>query len=221
MGLTLLKWPNSHSAFLGRRPTEARIAPGPWNGATRVVVIRPWFAVAGRAVVCRHLDYSALSRRKPQVIAAPVPVLRQITAGVLSGDVRLDPPERGFVALAGVGRQPPTQQDVDMVWLAFGTPLRAEFRSWTGALLARDCELRSGLHVLPDCATFVESETGHELLVALANANGDQNGPKMVPTGLQGRIDTTPCPCGDPSPRLADLRAIEQEQTPKTFSATA
>ncbi len=223
MSPKLFEWPMrylSPRAWVGKCRSESQYVTGPWPSPGRVAVCRPWFPAPAGATVFEDDDseYTALRLFRPDVIAAPVVELRRVVHDVLSRAGRPPSPVRGFVALTGIGHRPLTMQDRDLIWLAFRTPVYAEFRDRTGRLLARECEAQCGLHIEGEGAVFSECPDDGKLRVALAR--GADGALELVDTGMEGRLTSEPCPCGSRAPRLADLWIDDEEIVP-AYSATA
>lgn len=166
----------------------------------------PRTAVVGRKVEesrrVRHfpaLHSCELQEFAPQALAAPLDALR----AAASTPGRQSPLRNAVIAFSGILEGPLTPEDGDRLWLQYQVPVFEQFLGMGGELLAWECEVHHGLHVREQAAHF-ETGDGDRLLVSfLAN-------PRLpilrLQTGLTGRLVHEPCPCGEPAPRLVDLR---------------
>lgn len=107
----------------------------------------------------------------------------------------------------------------DGLWQRHGLPMFEHLYGMDGALLAWECETHSGLHVVEENAIF-ESVGGELLLTSLTDL--------LQPTiqtriGWSARIETEPCDCGRPGPRLIGLRdfLLPAKVAPKPDRLTA
>lgn len=163
------------------------------------------------AVVAREVDesrrvrcFSGLQAEElpvfaPQSLAAPLDALR--AAGT---DVPAHGPLRNAVIVfTGILEGPLTPEDGDRFWRRYQVPVFEQFLGLDGELLAWECEIHHGLHVRPESAYFESCEADRLLVSFLAN-------PRLpllrLETGLTGRLIAEPCPCGEVSPRLVDMR---------------
>ena len=90
----------------------------------------------------------------------------------------------------------------DGLWQRHGVPMFEHLVGMDGELLAWECETHSGLHVSDDNAVF--ENVGDELLLTSLT---DLVQPTLqMRTGWSARIETEPCDCGRPGPRLIRLR---------------
>jgi len=90
----------------------------------------------------------------------------------------------------------------DGLWQRHGIPMFEHLVGMDGQLLAWECETHQGLHVVEDNGVF-ESVQGELLLTSLT----DLAQPTLqLRTGWSATIETEPCDCGRPGPRLIGLR---------------
>jgi hypothetical protein len=127
-----------------------------------------------------------------------------------------------IVVLVGPDFGALTSEDRDLLWTRFGVPVYEQLRGLGRELLAAECDAHEGLHIREEDAIF---EEGEELLVTSLTNLSD---PVLrLRTGLQGKITTTLCGCGEAGRRLMDVQRLGSEQvTPpsalrRAASATA
>ena len=165
----------------------------------------PWFRVKGSVRIFEAVVLPALRDYRPQALSGPVPALRELAQAVLRGAITLPGLDHGVITLTGAGHPTLQARDRDMFWLAFQVPVFEQFRSWSGELLAWECEAHQGLHVENNRLRSHVARTGaSNLLVNCANGSGKIA--RLLPTGLEAEVVDEPCPCGRPGPRLVGLR---------------
>jgi hypothetical protein len=92
----------------------------------------------------------------------------------------------------------------DCLWQRHGVPMFEHLVGMDGELLAWECETHRGLHVVGENAVF-EAVHGELLLTSLT----DLAQPTLqMRTGWSAQMETEPCDCGRPGPRLAGLREL-------------
>jgi hypothetical protein len=172
---------------------------GVWSSSATSCAIRPWFALSGKVDIAEDVQDSSLARA--QAVAGPVETLKELCSAVTAGPVKLPQLRFGAIAFAGISRSLLNETDREMMWRVFRVPIYVQFRGFRGELLARECEHRNGLHVLPEAAVFEQRD--EELLVtSLLNLRFPA---LRLATGIYGRIDRGLCACGNPEPRLTGL----------------
>ena len=182
---------------LGRNPHDEA---GPWPPATRIAFVAPWFDARHGPVFSSFSD-PELAAWSPDVIAAPLEALLELAEAVLHGGAEGPEAQIGLAPLTGVGRPPIHPAQRNLLWLALRMPVFEQFRGPAGELLAWECEAHTGLHVVSGRAEFSLRRGDPEIRLRLGRDS------LYVPTGIAGRIETEPCACGRPGPRLCDLRA--------------
>jgi len=177
------------------------------------------------AVVARKVEESRRVRRfsglraeglaafNPLVLGAPLDTLRAASSDTLS-----HPPLRNaLIVFTGVLEGPLTPEDSDDLWRRYQVPVFEQFLGLEGELLAWECEIHHGLHVREKAAHFESCEQERLVVSFLDN-------PRLpvlrLETGLAGRLIAEPCPCGDPSPRIVDMRR-RSARRPLTAGAMA
>lgn len=145
------------------------------------------------------LQDEGLREFAPQALAAPVDALR---AGADLPSV-FGPLRNAVIAFTGILEGPLTPEDGDRLWRQYQVPVFEQFLGMEGELLAWECEIHHGLHVREEAAFFEGGGQDRLMVSFLAN-------PRLpmlrLETGMSGRLVEEPCPCGEPAPRLVDLR---------------
>lgn len=182
----------------------------------------PRTAVVGRAVTpswrvrnFKSFRDESLWRFAPQAIAAPTDILRGHAQ-----DAGPTPLRNAVIAFSDLLQGPLSVEDSDRLWAAYQVPVFEQFLGFDGELLAWECEIHHGLHILEESALF-ESLVDERLMISfLANP---QLPVLRLETGLAGRIVRDECPCGEKSPRLLDLhrRPIKRRIAAHEFTVAA
>lgn len=210
--LDFLRHTERYSVAKAAAPREALLYP---------IGAAPRTAVVGRAVIeTRRVQcFSALHSERfqafaPQAIAAPLDAFRAAPAEPA-------PLRNAVIVFSGILQGPVTPEDGDRLWNRYQVPVFEQFLGMDGELLAAECEIHHGLHVREEAAEFESGEEERLLVSFLAN-------PRLpllrLETGLCGRLVEEPCPCGNPAPRLVDLRrrvVRPRAAAAKAFAAAA
>jgi hypothetical protein len=171
----------------------------PLGQSPRTAVIGRPVEEARRVKCFPRLSAEDLPLFAPQSLAAPLDALRAAAS---------EPPAHGplrnaVIVFTGILEGPLTPDDGDLLWRRYQVPVFEQFLGMDGELLAWECEVHHGLHVREQAAYFECGENDRLIVSFLAN-------PRLpvlrLETSLTGRLVTEPCPCGDPSPRLVDVR---------------
>jgi hypothetical protein len=97
----------------------------------------------------------------------------------------------------------------DGLWQRHGVPMFEHLVGMDGELLAWECETHSGLHIMEENA-ILELVEGELLLTSLT----DLVQPTIqMRTGWSGQIETAPCDCARPGPRILGLHERNLQQT--------
>ena len=129
------------------------------------------------ALLTPDLDIRQLRRllNRSWAVAGGVALLRRLANAVESGGLTLPPIEAAVIVLTGISHGELTALERDLFWRVFQVPVFEQFLSPDARVLAMECDAHEGLHVLE---------------------------PKALPPGYRAVLQTTPCGCGDPHPRL-------------------
>lgn len=188
----------------------------PLGDAPRTAVIARRVEESRRVRRFSGLRAEGLAAYAPHVLAAPLDALRAARAESIP-----HPPLRNaLIVFSGVLEGPLTPEDSDDLWRRYQVPVFEQFLGIDGELLAWECEIHHGLHVRESAAHFEAAEEGRLLVSFLAN-------PRLpvlrLETGLTGELVDEPCPCGESSPRLVDVRRrpVRRAESVRAMAATA
>ena len=194
--------------YIGPKPKRFRERLHyPLGPAPRTAVVARQVEESRRVRCFPVLHDQALRHFAPHAIAAPLDALR---AG--AGDPA--PLRNAVIAFTGILEGPLTPDDADRLWRQYQVPVFEQFLGMDGELLAWECEIHHGLHVREEAAHFEAMQDDRLLISFLAN-------PRLpvlrLETGLTGRLVHDSCPCGEPAPRLVDLRRRTVKRAPATI----
>jgi hypothetical protein len=171
----------------------------PLGEAPRTAVVAREVDETRRVRCFPKLSAEGLRAFAPQSLAAPLDTLR--AAGVETPGH--GPLRNAVIVFTGILEGPLMTEDADSFWRRYQVPVFEQFLGLDGELLAWECEMHHGLHVREEAAYFESGDQDRLAVSFLAN-------PRLpllrLETGLTGRLIAEPCPCGDESPRLVDLR---------------
>ena len=207
---------NIQSRDPGFRRFEYVLAP-----STRTAILMEGF-VENASVMCFPEGWDAeMAYLRPECLAGPVTTLRRMAACVLNRGAYFPSVRRPIVAFTGLPFGDAgvlTNADRDLLWKAFGVPVLEYFLGHRHEVLARECDVRMGLHINLAQTLFEVIESARtrqaELVVtSLANTHFPV---VRLASGLGGTlIGSEPCPCGFTGPRLLDIHSLAAT-APKT-----
>jgi hypothetical protein len=142
-------------------------------------------------------DIHSLADWKPEALVAPL----QDALALAELSLRLS---TALVVLTSTGGVPLDDRGRERLWEAFGVPVFEQLRSWSGTVIARECEAHAGLHLAHDSAILHRDSEG-EILLTLLNSKRPV---LKARTGLTGEILECECECGSGTPRLQNLAAV-------------
>ena len=150
----------------------------------------PSYSAALRiAVLTPDLTHHQIRRRmsRARAVAATVAVLRPLAEAVESGRLTIPAIEAAVIVLTGISHGELTALERDLFWRVFQVPVFEQLVSPEGRILAMECDAHEGLHVLD---------------------------PKTPLQGYRDFLETTPCGCGNPHPRLNRVERLTPPSPP-------
>jgi len=159
--------------------------------------------------------YDSLRQYEPEVIAGPVSVLRRLVSSVDDGTLSLPLLRHAIVAFTGID-EVLDLHDRDVFWRTFQVPLFEHYAGLDGRVIARECEIHEGLHLVEEHAVIERHERQELLLTSLT----DFRQPTLrLKTGYAGAIEKTLCECGRVEPRVLALTPLQRDSSRLTASA--
>ena len=135
----------------------------------------------------------------PDLLAGPLKVLVR-WAGRESRHV--PSVQRALVAFTGIEEGPLLESVRDLLWNTFEVPVFEQRLGANGSVLAWECEAHEGLHIVEE-NVVIEQGLNRELVLTSLT---DRCHPVLrLVAGVSGTIETQPCGCGRPEPRLVGL----------------
>lgn len=195
--------PGNSNHSQAERAGEPPLLELPFPAPARTVVIGGGFLESGSVRSLPYLSASELHDYAPEILAGPLPQLLEVASAIESDRLRLPCPQMAVVPFSGLKHGSLSEADRDRLWRAFQAPVFEQFRGFGRELLAWECEAHEGLHICADNAIFESSPSG-QLLASCLGCPGYVI--LRLATEIYGRLETEPCPCGHPAPRLVDLR---------------
>jgi hypothetical protein len=194
-------------------PPEAFHFPAGTPPRTAIVLPRrePWFRRDKHIRVFEPAQLREILAYEPEAIAAPAAFLvflaRLVDSGYFPSFPKL---KRGLVAFTGIaprrdGPEELTSQERDLIWEVFRVPAFQQCLGLDGRLIAWECEARQGLHVEPANSVLELDRRSEVLFTSLT----DCRTPTLrLATRTTASVELSRCPCGHPTPRLAEWRAL-------------
>lgn len=180
------------------RPPHARRSPQPLQFPLpvppKVAIIETRFAAAKNQ---RWFDRHDGNWRawQPDALVVPLSLALLMADRKRCGLADLPDLTVALVALSSAADGPLDERQRSRLWRAFEVPVFEQLLDRDGAVVARECEVRNGLHLDPDAAAELR---GGQLLL------------RNEPTGLTGDMAYGCCDCGAESPRLTHLAPLRR-----------
>ncbi len=193
----------------------------PVPAPARAALLMPGFHSGGGVRVFEKFSRGDLARYKPDALAGPVGILRQLAEG--AEDRGAWAPRLGHSVIAFSTPQSSflSAEARDLFWRVFQAPVFGQLLGLAGELLAWECEAHDGYHVVPENAVFEkdgEGEEGELLVTSLVNLRRPV---LKLATGLRADIEYSACDCGQSGWRLLDVRRRSFGRTPAARVASA
>lgn len=147
----------------------------------------------------------------PQILLGSSEDLLNLTERVEQRSLNLSKLDRAAYVLTDCRDVPLRDCQRMAFWQAFGVPVYELLLGGDGVLLAAECEAYEGCHIA-DGVTF--SSVGGQLWYS--NRRGRSGG-----TGLTGKIQAEPCPCGRTGKRLVHVAMDFEDAVRHRLLATA
>ena len=158
-------------------------------------------------------DFPAWTKFGPGILVAPLDAALWLADQKLRGLADVKTLETAIIVTTRIDDTPLAEHHRELLWCAFEVPVFEQLKSWDGTVVARECEVHDGLHVVDREAVFHLYED--ELLVT-------QLATMSIPvvrtrTGWTAELLADHCECGKETPRLRNLAHAK----PKVMAAAA
>jgi len=177
-------------------------APAP----ARTALLMPGFQSSGSVRVFEKFSRGDLARYKPDALAGPVGILRQLAEGVEDRGAWAPRLEHSVIAFSAPQGSFLSREAQDLFWRVFQAPVFGQLLGLADELLAWECEAHDGYHVVPENAVFEtdgEGNGGELLVTSLVNLRRPV---LKLGTGLTAGIEYSACDCGQSGWRLVGVR---------------
>jgi hypothetical protein len=177
----------------------------PLPGNVRIALLEAGFRLERNMRESHTEDAVAwLQSYAPEALVMPLNMALSLADQRQRGLFELPSLRSAVVVLTSLADSPLAVHHRDLLWQAFGVPVFEQLRGWSGAIIAKECEVHDGLHI--DDSAAILHLVEDELLVTELAAQGD---PVIrARTGLTAEIVTALCECGAETPRLRGLSAV-------------
>lgn len=208
---------NTQSPDPGFRRFEYVLAP-----STRTAILMDGF-VENASVMCFPEGWDPeMAYLRPECLAGPVTLLRRMATCVLNRGAYFPSVRRPIIAFTGLPFGDAgvlTHADRDLLWKAFGVPVLEYFLGHRHEVLARECDVRMGLHINQAQTLFevIESAKAPRQAELVVTSLANTHFPVVrLASGLGGTlISGEPCPCGFTGQRLLNVHSLAAT-APKT-----
>jgi hypothetical protein len=150
------------------------------------------------------IDLEYLRQYQPEALVAPLGAALSLADMKHRGLFDLPSLTVAIVVLTKLDDLPLAAHHRDMLWRAFGVPVFEQVRGWDDAVIARECEVHDGLHIVESAA--IPHLHNDELLVTQLSCVDDLI--VRARTGLSAEIVIEHCECGNEAPRLRNLAPL-------------
>jgi hypothetical protein len=167
----------------------------PLSGPVRVALLEEGFRADANVRTFSPYDMVRLRSYAPEALVAPLDLALSLADRKRRGILDLPSVRTAIVVLTSSEDSPLTDDHRDLLWRAWGVPVFEQLRGPDGTVIARECEVHDGLHI-------VGSNVGHN--------------------AADLEIVSGVCECGAETPRLRRSTSSSRESAPiRTRQANA
>jgi hypothetical protein len=171
----------------------------PLSGPVRVALLEEGFRTDANVRVCAPGDMVWLRSYAPEALVAPLDLALSLADRKRRGILDLPSVRTAIVVLTYSEDSPLADDYRDLLWRAWGVPIFEQLRGPDGTVIARECEVHDGLHIV---GTDAGNDVGH-------------NAARL-------EIVSGVCECGLETPRLRRSTSSNRESVPiRTRQASA
>lgn len=147
----------------------------------RIALLETGFRPGPNMCECAVDDLPWLRIWKPEAVVAPLGLALSLASRKQLGLFDLPSLNTAIVVLTSLDDSPLAHRHRDSLWRAFGVPVFEQLRGSDGAVIARECEVHDGLHMIAS-----------------------------IPS-LKGDVVKGPCACGEETPRLRSRQQAQRK----------
>jgi hypothetical protein len=207
-----ISWSHYTSLFTTRPPSWRQ---RPVNRETRSALLVPYAEARSGAGNLKDTGAENDVYSDAGIVRATADLFRLFRS--LDSSSAGNPPARPDVAVvvfSGMDAGVLTEEQRDQIWDYYQVPLFEQLVGTDGQVIAKECEVHSGLHISP-AAAVLECVDGEIVMTSLT----DTEHPAIrVWSGLTGRIESMPCECGRVEARLLGLGKPAQDRSAKAVA---
>jgi hypothetical protein len=153
---------------------------------------------------CMTSDLPALLKFAPEALVAPLDAALWLADRKLRGLGDLPSLQFALVVTTRIDDTPLAEHHRELLWAAFQVPIFEQLRAWDGTVIARECEVHDGIHVVAEEAVLQIHD--EELLVTLLAASSTPT--VRVRTGWNAELEQSHCECGQETPRIRNVAPV-------------
>ena len=165
----------------------------PLSGPVRVALLEEGFRTDANVRTCSPDDIVRLRSYAPEALVAPLDLALSLADRKRRGILDLPSVRTAIVVFTSFEDSPLVDDYRDLLWRAWGVPVFEQLRGPDGTIIARECEVHDGLHMVTP---------QDELLHGVATNAADLE----IVNGV--------CECGAETPRLRRPTLSSRESVP-------
>ncbi len=182
----------------GRMRTQPQQFVFPLSGPVRIALLDEGFRMDANMRTFAPDDMAWLRSYAPEALVAPLDLALSLADRKRRGILDLPSVRTAIVVLTSCEDSPLSDDHRDLLWRAWGVPVFEQLRGPDGTVIARECEVHDGLHIVGnDVECVVEQSAELEIVNDV-------------------------CECGAETPRLRRSTSSSRESDPiRTRQASA
>ena len=171
----------------GRMRTQPQQFTFPLSGPVRVALLEEGFRTDANVRTCSPYDMVRLRSYAPEALVAPLDLALSLADRKRRGILDLPSVRTAIVVLTYAEDSPLADDYRDLLWRAWGVPIFEQLRRKDGTIIARECEVHDGLHIVGNTLGYDSAEL---------------------------EIVSDVCECGAETPRLRRSTSSSKESAP-------
>jgi hypothetical protein len=132
----------------GRMRTQPQQFTFPLSGPVRVALLEEGFRTDANVRTCSPDDMAWLHSYAPEALVVPLDLALSLADRKRRGILELPSVRTAIVVLTSGEDSPLTDDYRDLLWRAWGVPIFEQLRGPDGTIIASECEVHDGLHLL-------------------------------------------------------------------------
>jgi hypothetical protein len=132
----------------GRMRTQPQQFTFPLSGPVRVALLEEGFRTDSNVRTCSPDDMVWLRAYAPEALVAPLDLALSLADRKRRGILDLPSVRTAIVVLTSCEDSPLSDDHRDLLWRAWGVPVFEQLRGLDGTIIAMECEVHDGLHIV-------------------------------------------------------------------------